>query len=45
MANLDDKVAVIIGASSGIGEATAQTLAAEGTTVVVAGGERDCSAS
>jgi NADP-dependent 3-hydroxy acid dehydrogenase YdfG len=33
---LDGKVAVITGASSGIGEATAEALAGEGTTVVVA---------
>ena len=36
MVKLDDKVAVITGASSGIGEATAETLAAEGAAVVVA---------
>src|SRR5918995_5242399 len=36
MAKLDDKVAVITGASSGIGEATAEVLAAEGAAVVVA---------
>jgi NADP-dependent 3-hydroxy acid dehydrogenase YdfG len=36
MAKLDDKVAVITGASSGIGEATAEALAAEGAAVVVA---------
>jgi NADP-dependent 3-hydroxy acid dehydrogenase YdfG len=33
---LDGKVAVVTGASSGIGEATAEALAAEGATVVVA---------
>jgi NADP-dependent 3-hydroxy acid dehydrogenase YdfG len=36
MAKLDGKVAVITGASSGIGEATAEALSAEGATVVVA---------
>ena len=34
MAKLDGKVAVVTGASSGIGEATVQALAAEGATVV-----------
>jgi NADP-dependent 3-hydroxy acid dehydrogenase YdfG len=33
---LDGKIAVITGASSGIGEATAEAFAAEGATVVVA---------
>jgi NADP-dependent 3-hydroxy acid dehydrogenase YdfG len=33
---LDGKIAVVTGASSGIGEATAEALAAEGATVVVA---------
>lgn len=36
MAKLDGKVVVITGASSGIGEATAEALAAEGASVVVA---------
>jgi NADP-dependent 3-hydroxy acid dehydrogenase YdfG len=36
MAKLDGKVAVITGASSGIGEATAEALAAEGASVVAA---------
>ncbi len=36
MAKLDGKVVVITGASSGIGEATAEALAAEGAVVVVA---------
>jgi 3-oxoacyl-ACP reductase-like protein len=33
---LDSKVAIVTGASSGIGEATSEALAAEGATVVAA---------
>ena len=41
MPKLDGKVAVITGASSGIGEATAEALAAEGAAVVVAARRED----
>jgi NADP-dependent 3-hydroxy acid dehydrogenase YdfG len=41
MAKLDGKVAVITGASSGIGEATAEALAAERASVVVAARRED----
>jgi len=41
VAKLDGKVAVITGASSGIGEATAEALAAEGASVVVAARRED----
>ncbi|MDP8951422.1 MAG: SDR family NAD(P)-dependent oxidoreductase [Actinomycetota bacterium] len=41
MGKLDGKVAVITGASSGIGEATAEALAAEGASVVVAARRED----
>jgi NADP-dependent 3-hydroxy acid dehydrogenase YdfG len=41
MAKLDGKVAVVTGASSGIGEATAEALVAEGAAVVVAARRED----
>ena len=41
MAKLDGKVVVVTGASSGIGEATAEALAAEGASVVVAARRED----
>ncbi len=41
MAKLDGKVAVVTGASSGIGEATAEALSAQGAAVVVAARRED----
>ena len=39
--NIEDKVVVITGASSGLGEATAQLLSAEGATVVLGARRQD----
>lgn len=41
MAKLDGKVAIVTGASSGIGESTAEALAAEGAIVVIAARRED----
>ena len=41
MAKLDGKIAVVTGASSGIGAATAEALAAEGASVVIAARRED----
>lgn len=41
MAKLDGKVAVITGASSGIGEATAEALSAQGAIIVAAARKQD----
>src|ERR671933_2303017 len=41
MGKLDGKVAVITGASSGIGEATAEALATEGAAIVAAARRED----
>ena len=39
--NIEDKVVVITGASSGLGEATAQLLSTEGATVVLGARRQD----
>jgi len=39
--NIQGKVIVITGASSGLGEATARRLSAEGVTVVLGAGRAD----
>jgi NADP-dependent 3-hydroxy acid dehydrogenase YdfG len=41
MAKLDGEVAVVTGASSGIDEATAEAMATEGATIVVAARRED----
>jgi NAD(P)-dependent dehydrogenase (short-subunit alcohol dehydrogenase family) len=41
--NIDGKVVVITGASSGLGEATARLLSAEGASVCSARGARNAS--
>ncbi|MCH8066919.1 MAG: SDR family NAD(P)-dependent oxidoreductase, partial [Chloroflexi bacterium] len=41
MAKLDSKVAVVTGGSSGIGRATAISLAAEGAAVAIGGRKAD----
>src|SRR5436190_13440984 len=41
MSNIKDKIVIITGASSGIGEATAKLLASKGAKVVLAARRRD----